>query len=490
MILEKDTAFEDNDKLVRDDELPKKISFGRVSLIVMLVALVAITLFGIRSCAKSEKKPLADDEKFPVFYYKNDNNAYIIPSGEKDTYKLGRIDDIESSTDGDIIFFVWDSGTGSDLYFRKTSSKSTDKGVKIAENILSFDATGDGRYVLYTTENNELYLSDKKTSTLIFENVSTFAFSEDENLIHITDNNGGEYLRGTAKSDKPELIDKDIDDVYTANSFEDIYYTIRGDLYHKSGKKQTKLLSDTVEVLSPKKGVFFAVTTDFDSDELNVRLYSLDKNKAREIKAELSSVACFSRDWIAKRADSAEDEYLILKSDGSLISVNLSDKSDFYLSKDEKYFYCIENRDLSSGEGVFVRYTLSKKGLTLRKEIAQNVDIFTFAEDEEYILLRGKESGIYIDGDYRKLSDNDIYFVNVLKDGTVCFIDDYINGSLVIKKDGKSEKLDSNVRSIRVKGEHLYYVKSTDLYYKKGDSEAVIIDSDVGNFDVMPPSCY
>lgn len=151
--------------------------------------------------------------------------------------------------------------------------------------------------------------------------------------------------------------------------------------------------------------------------------------------------------------------------------------------------------DQEDNEGTLYRYTVEFDSLKDKTKICDDVSSFiVYGED---VVTRSNSyddtiMGLYTGGKYYEVSDSAGYQFQYSR-GTLYYLDDFSNkdgsGTLMKFRNGKSEKIDTDVFDIFVRSENdVVYIKDYntkrnygDLYHKRGNSEPTRIDTDVSN---------
>ncbi|HHW47068.1 MAG TPA: zinc ribbon domain-containing protein [Clostridiaceae bacterium] len=500
----------------------RKLIFGIV-LAAVAVALIcgAVSMFG-----KPDKKTVVRDRtKFPIIYVKS-SDLMVKSEGNKEPFVVtsgGNYSSInlKLTADGKTMFFAADpSSRDYRLYYRKVDEKTPkgkdadSVGTRIATGVSSFDIQKEGKFVLYLKD-GRLYYNNFKEERLISRNVTFFYKSHDEKKVIFGKDDGNLYICGLGKKDEPEKIDSDVSIsalVSPAGNYENLYYIKDSSLYLYQYGKDKKRLARDVESASLVGGQLYIVKRDDFDETGGYKLYKLENEEEIEVADGLLYSYLSSSDYNGGYYDLG-DAALFFKMpedyDGNFcemyiingnnppfkaMDVEISGMKSYNFSFDGKYFYMIEEWDDLNNTGELYRYTVGTDSLKDRTRIHDEVSSFYVADKS--VVIRTNTSrytilGIYADGKYTELSDESGGSTHSGINGVLFYLDEYNDrdgtGTLMRYKNGKTEKIDTEVKSFEVRSDdYIIYIKdfSTrrnygDLYYKKGGAKPVKVDTDV-----------
>lgn len=420
-----------------------------------------------------------------------------------------------------------DDGGDKALYFRQVSDSTGKKEVLIDKDVDDFVMEKNGKFVLFR-DGDKLYYSNMKESYRLAKDISGYILTGDEkNVIYYKLEEGAEdysysfYIRGLKENDEEKKIVSEADSFMAYGIDEEgneyvldngWYYGKDGDLfYKKNGKDAVKVLSD-IDNLDFVGSTLFVTTFEevtiendsedfygeleyldenYDEDGIQIKvykLYKLDGAKAGKPIAEnlyevgfgSQIVKAFKEDVAGKKFKSMEDleeklAYSILKEDASLVSlgsVKFEEFEEYEVSEDEKYLYAITDYDDETSAGVLNRYEIKSKEVSSKaQKIAENVSYFQIYKDFIRVTTENEDNsilGVYKNGKYQKLSDDEYSVIGSFTDENVFyFLDDYDTDdqSGVLKKydNGKIVEIAKDVYRDNID------FRSTDMFYYLAD---------------------
>ena len=199
---------------------------GISALIVVIVVLgfVAFNVFGNGFGSKKD-----DKTEYPGVYFLKDNELHFSKFNGKSQVKLE--DDIydkwsdsdeyglyayygfKISEDEKKIFFITDmdndDNSGDLVYMSATGNGEV---TRISDNVKEFRLVGNNK-VLFTDEDDSLYISDLKDKTRISKNVRYYTVDEDDKYIVWLDENDSLYYQPTNLKQEKEKLDKDVSSI-------------------------------------------------------------------------------------------------------------------------------------------------------------------------------------------------------------------------------------------------------------------------------------
>lgn len=415
-------------KLKKNLRIKKKyLKLAVVALAAILVVILLVSV--LKSCiGKGE-----DFSSYPLMYETDDESKFIV-GGNKEGSVLGDSADVLSEStvrvtyDGKYIFFGTDpEGRKFDLYVRKTSEKTAEGNVKIANGISEYRISPDGSIIFYI-RNNDLYRvgRDGKNAVKYGKDVYSFFTSEDfkavvytndddevfystgveKNHNHIGDNSYFQYFSrngkkiiiieqmmdedtykmkynisfcGTGKNDKPEKLETNVDFYLMDDDWDDEFYFAKKDtLYFKNGRKDARevkgLDGKPVDLSSAYDGdgesCYYTVTEKKVDDEVEYSLYLLDENKAELVMADFGQeyydgekIECVSN-YDYDNSEYIETFYLRVDDD-ELVEIDMprEDGSSVYYDYTDDNLFTVENIDEDSGTGDLMMYRITDKGV-------------------------------------------------------------------------------------------------------------------------------
>lgn len=512
----------------------KKDGIKKLIMGVVLAAAVVALVFGIVNIFKKDSSPKSvsrDWSKLPIMYIKSSDlmlkrngnkEPYVVTSGS--SYYYGSIAFTE---DGKTMFFADDPSSGEfRLYYRKVDEetpkgKNADSiGIKIASGVSSFKIQKDGKFVVYNKSGKLYYTDLDKEERLIARNVGDFDISGDEKKVVFRNTEGDLYVCGLGKKDEPERIDTEVTQVVSSlDEYEIMYYIKDSSLYRKEyGKERERLARDVLSGRMIDEQVYVVKKDEFDQTP-GYTLYKIENGEEIKITDCMEERTLYATNYIRgdriiyqsaaafltipedsdypEYDDGIRELYIISQNNSPFkaMEIDINETGYYSLSLDGKYFYIIEDLDYENNAGVLYRYTVGTDSLKDKTKICDEASyVYPHNEDVVTMLYSDGETimGFYSGGKYYELSDAASENYQYFK-GALYYLEDYSNnydsGTLMKFKNGKSEKIDTDVHDFFVRDEaDIVYIKdySTrrnygDLYQKKGSSEPARIDTDVSS---------
>lgn len=442
-------------------------------------------------------------EKLPLVYMKGDD--IIVRSADgKELLKLDneqKYDFIISSNGNRALYS--DQGT---LY--TSDLKKNGKKTKIASDVLSFEITPDGKYAVYSQEeehnvSSKLYVTDfKKTWDICrtaYDDSDEFYLSDDSKYI-IFEAGGKTHFRMLEQTETIFMFDDIKFDnflfPYTVefrnnNTFKydgELYYIKAGSIYYKKDDEpDKKIISDVI-------GEFYVGDALYANTENG--LYSIRGDQKQKLSDDIAYYMspydipdyllenlypCMAHSVRGHSPDSR-----ILTTDGRLLELD-DEYLWAYISKDEKYVYC------KSDNNTLYRYTLTRKGIGEKEKIASDVNSWCITEkDNVFVSIRDGNDyslGIY-DGNFTRIDDVDFdYFYSIagIANDTVYFYVSDDNKGAFIKINVGKNKIETIADKITpqmhfrcdIRSEDMcYYTTSKGLFLKKGNKDSELISKD------------
>jgi len=512
----------------------KKVGIKKIIAGVVLVAAVVALVIGVvnifkGSDAKSTGKDLA---KLPIMYIKSSD--LMLKSGNKEPYVVTSgtgyyYGNILFTEDGKTMFFADDlSGDEFKLYYRDVDEetpkgKDADStGIKIASGVTNFNIQKDGKFVIYKKRDKLYYTDLKKDERVIARKVENFAISSDEKKVVYVNSDGDLYVCGLGKNDEPEKIDSDIDQVVSSlNEYKSFYYIKDSSLYRKElGKDRQRLARDVMSASVIDEQVYVVKKDEFDQLP-GYTLYKIENGEEIKITDRMDGSALYGSNYnigeymvfssaaafltipedsdLQEYDDGIRELYIISQNNSPFkaMDIDINETGYYSFSADGKYFYMIEDMDDENNTGELYRYTVDSGSLKDKTKICDAVSqFFVYYEDVVTMVYSDDETimGLYTGEKFYELSETAASYYHYFK-GTLYYLDDYSydsgtgTGTLMKFKNGKTEKIDTDVISIFARNEDdVVYIKDYsakrnygDLYHKKGNSKPVLIDTDVSN---------
>ena len=485
---------------VASSHIDIKLKAGRfirkVVIGIVLVIMSVFTLSNVYSFISGVFSGDGNIEEMPIVYMKNKTDIMMESKNKKNSYKLTDSDSssysselIRFSNDNSVVFFADDfSGGEFKLYYRKTEYKQNKgknadaNGVKIANGVSDFEIPADGKFVVYQKA-NKLYYSNLKKDIIIDKDISDYQISKDMKKVLYRKSDGDLYICDAGLKPKPLKLDSGVSSIVDIDeSAKEIYYIKSAKLYKKENNKEPQKISSGVAgARTVEDNIFFTK----QNSNMKYDLYMLKGSEGKKIGKDFYNINFYNR--ILTQIDGNDIEYLILKSDGTIISAEQvgAKVGTMGVSEDEKYFYCIE--DFESGKGVLNRYNIKKDSIDNKEKIADGVSGFKI-EDDFVVVSANEYLAVYRNGKYTELSTTSSVYEYY--DGVVFYYDNYnpekLCGELVKYKNGKEEIVDTDVKEILVRSENdVYYIKDyntesqTGILYRKNGNKPKKIDTDV-----------
>lgn len=251
---------------------------------------------------------------------------------------------------------------------------------KIANNVVLYKISQDGKYIYYVNTDEELYLyKENEDKEKISTDIKNFDIINNKGDVIFINNDDNLYLKSLDKNDKVK-ISSDVSNLWGIKSDDENimyiseynYKDLKGELYSYKNGKSEKIASD-VRSYRYRNNKFYFINSD---DELYEK--EVGKDESKKIKSDIDYISLIN------------DGIVFINSDGD-IYIKKDNKEEEKIGNDMK-----ENSNLSIINNDKLLYIKSSGELFLDKEkIASDVIGYSFNSENIVYSSKNKEVHFY-----------------------------------------------------------------------------------------------
>lgn len=449
-----------------------------------------------------------------VVYLTEDRLCYSDLYGEKEIAKA--IKYFVVTEDGDMVFYEDDDGN---IFI--CGLDDDDRPIKVDSEIQSFVTSIDDYEEMYYVKNDKLYFKsiDKKPKKVDSDIVNAFVIDDSVFTVkaNIKSYTFEDLFTDDVSADAEGLVDPETLEEPDYENYEDKDAYARD--YEAYKEEYLKLKEEWQEI--DKKEEIQKAFEEIPFEITTYELYALKDNTSVKIADNLMTpdvevsgdygffkkIIPFEVDKMAiSNLESAEDARSILdeKANSALEETAFcvltpsgknytafttgNDISSITVSDSGKYVYMLSG-DNAEIDGDLIRYNISSSGLSKKKVVMKKVDSYTYYTDKLLTTLNDDREFMAVSSDKATLiSENNVGSVYYI-DGTLYFLDDYIDnsGNLTSYKKGKKKLLAGDVTTYRPFDENrIAYISDYDakkdygvLYTCNKNGKSKLVDKKV-----------
>ncbi len=465
------------------DEALAKLPFRVTEKIIKRIGITLAAVF-LFSCVLSFFKPAADPSY--LLYAKNEEIFFTKAdklSPKQVTFDYGKtVFDYDIgryyrlSNDGKRIFF-FDYGSNN-LYYR--SSKLNKEAVFLASNVNSYDISDSGELLTYIKDGNLLYQHNlKKQLNLIDDGVVAFYASGDGKSVVYTKYEDEIYSLYRYRFGKtPEQVASEVSNIcYLSEDFTTVFYTKQGYLFRDQiGGKSLKIASDVYNVIKVyDNGKAYFVTVDAESGRSDLCYF--DGKKSRIICENYGGFTDFSdkRPAIVFCTPVDDDLIYFVSVEDKVFKIDKKVYDTVHIDPSGSNIYLIADASTEDRKGDLYKASISKNGIKRYKLVDEQVYEGKYVDTDKFVYVKNYDvsrySGdIYLNGkligeglawsetSYIEMTESFVAFRNL----------NGIMGDMCYYRNGKLKEVAKNVLitnfCITASGDVLYLAEYSELH--------------------------